>query len=1652
MAYINATDLYEKDDRNPGTFTVHGSLEPITNEYDLGGVASWRNTKTDTLVTNNIHASNVEQTLNFGGATLDDVNNLRIQGGIYQNGVLVSLTPSTGQEFVTSSKWSNTGSDLFVTGSNVGIGTTAPQQTLDVFGTVKATAFAGDGSLLTGIVASKWSNVGCNLYVMGSNVGINTAAPGHALHIVGDTRIEGNLIVNGTQTILNTNVGTTEQLIITNDGTGPALVVNQTGEQPILEFQDDGVPVLKIIDGGNVGMGTMLPQQKLHVQGNILASGTITGTSFTGNASTATALQTARTINGTSFDGSSNITITANTPTTLTPSAYLTGSEFNGSNATTWTVDATDANVPGKIVARDVSGNFSAGIVTAALSGNASTASTLQTARTINGTSFNGSADITITANTPSTLTRGTYLTGADFNGSTGTTWAVDATDANTPSKIVARDASGNFTAGIVTAALSGNATTATTLQTARTINGKSFDGSSNVTITANTPTTLTRGTYLTGSDFNGSNATTWAVDATDANVPGTIVARNASGNLSAGTITATLSGNSSTATTLQTARTINGSSFNGSADITITANTPSTLSRGTYLTGTDFNGGTATTWAVDATNLNTPSKIVARDASGNLSAGIVTADLSGNATTANTLKTARNINGTAFNGSADITLTANTPTTLSRGTYLTGGDFNGGTATTWAVDATDVNIPSKIVARDASGNFSAGIVTAALTGNATSATTLQTARTINGTSFNGSADITVTANTPTMLTRGTYLTGADFNGGTATTWAVDATDANTPSKIVARDASGNFSAGTVTAALVGNSTTATTLQTARTINGTSFDGSANIIVTANTQTQLTRGTFLTGGDFNGGTATTWTVDATDINTAGKIVARDASGNFSAGTVTAALAGNATTATTLQTARTINGTSFNGSANITVTANTPTTLTRGTYLTGGDFNGGTGTTWAVDATDANTPSKIVARDVSGNFSAGTVTAALAGNATTATTLQTARTINGTSFDGSTNITMTANTPTMLTRGTYLTGGDFNGGTGTTWAVDATDVNTASKIVARDVSGNFSAGTVTAALAGNATTATTLQTARTINGTSFNGSANITVTANTTNALTIGSYLTGTSFNGSAATTIAVDATTADTASKIVARDASGDAFARMYRSTYADQATLGGAMAFRTDSATDNYIRFCSDTAAIRTFLNAPTRTGGDASGTWNINITGTAAGSAGSSSQWTTAGTSIYITGSNVGIGTTAPTSALQVQGTITAPVFNNNWMPPVKKMFTAPTGTYLTVTLGGNTLAKGFYGGFTDGRYAYLVPYDNGVTNHGILTRVDLTNYTTTGVSYLDVSLGGNTRAKGFQGGFTDGRYAYLVPFLTAVGGHNGIFTRVDLNNFTTTGVSYLDVTTAGNTLAKGFMGGFTDGRYAYLVPFYYSSVYHGILTRVDLTSANFSRPIAATATGVAYLDVSTAGNTSAKGFSGGFTDGRYAYLTPWNSGGLVTRVDITNYSTSGVSYLDVSTAGNTLAKGFMGGFTDGRYAYLVPRDSTLGVSHGNFTRINMDNFTTSGVSYLNVSTAGNTNAKGFVGGFTDGRYAYLIPYYGSTFNGIFTRVDLNNYTTSGVSYIDVSTVGNTAARGFQGGFTDGRYAYLVPFFGTAHHGILTRVLINDVFPQGF
>ena len=132
---------------------------------------------------------------------------------------------------------------------------------------------------------------------------------------------------------------------------------------------------------------------------------------------------------------------------------------------------------------------------------------------------------------------------------------ATTATNANTASAIVARDASGNFTAGTITATLTGNADSATKLATARAINGVNFDGTAAITVTAAAGTlsgtslaatvvgsSLTSvGTIATGV-WQGSAIANAYLANSSVTVNGTPIALGASGTVTAaaGTLTGT--------------------------------------------------------------------------------------------------------------------------------------------------------------------------------------------------------------------------------------------------------------------------------------------------------------------------------------------------------------------------------------------------------------------------------------------------------------------------------------------------------------------------------------------------------------------------------------------------------------------------------------------------------------------------------------------------------------------------------------------------------------------------------------------------------------------------------------------------------------------------------------------------------------------------------------------------------------------------------------------------------------------------------------------------------------------------------------------------------------------------------------------------------
>lgn len=121
---------------------------------------------------------------------------------------------------------------------------------------------------------------------------------------------------------------------------------------------------------------------------------------------------------------------------------------------------------------------------------------------------------------------------------------------------------------------------------------------------------------------------------------------------------------------------------------------------------------------------------------------------------------------------------------------------------------------------------------------NVASATKLATSRNINGTAFNGTADITTA------------------KWGTARTIYIQDASGAHGSVGVSVNGSTNYNLklpSTITATLVGNASTATKLQTARTLWGRSFDGSANV---SGSMTGVGNVTPSANGTLNLGTAT----------------------------------------------------------------------------------------------------------------------------------------------------------------------------------------------------------------------------------------------------------------------------------------------------------------------------------------------------------------------------------------------------------------------------------------------------------------------------------------------------------------------------------------------------------------------------------------------------------------------------------------------------------------------------------------------------------------------------------------------------------------------------------------------------------------------------
>lgn len=158
--------------------------------------------------------------------------------------------------------------------------------------------------------------------------------------------------------------------------------------------------------------------------------------------------------------------------------------------------------------------------------------------------------------------------------------------------------------------------------------------------------------------------------------------------------------------------------------------------------------------------------------------------------------------------------------------------------------------------------------------GNSTSADKLNTPRTINGVSFDGQNNINIKSATTNKLKKGSYIVGSDFDGSTEQTWAVDASSDNSVGKVVARNSSGDFSAGTITANLVGdvigNVSAGSGTSTFDIVQANTFVGST-LTGTANAARQLANSPKINGVTFTG--LTDITVSAASSTLTGNILA-----------------------------------------------------------------------------------------------------------------------------------------------------------------------------------------------------------------------------------------------------------------------------------------------------------------------------------------------------------------------------------------------------------------------------------------------------------------------------------------------------------------------------------------------------------------------------------------------------------------------------------------------------------------------------------------------------------------------------------------------------------------------------------------------------------
>ena len=394
--------------------------------------------------------------------------------------------------------------------STTGVMSFTERTDAEVRGLVSATDAGGDGSFAynsttgaftyTGPSASETRahfSAGTGVTLSSGEISIGQAVSTSSNVTFGNLTLSGDLTVNGTTTtIATTNTVAADTLFELGNGTSgtPAndsgiIIERGSADNAFIGFDESAD---KFTVGTTTATGASTGDLTI-TTGTLVANieGNVTG-DVTGNADTATALETARTIGGVSFDGTANINLpgvntagnqdtsgNATTATTASVATSITATANNATNETTYIAFLDGATgTQGIETDTGLTYNPSTNALTAstfigALSGNATTSSStsgnaasatvLQTARTIGGVSFNGSANINLpgvntTGNQNTTGTAAAWTTartitlGGDLTGNVSIDGSANATLTATiaaNSVALGTDTTGNYVGGI---------------------------------------------------------------------------------------------------------------------------------------------------------------------------------------------------------------------------------------------------------------------------------------------------------------------------------------------------------------------------------------------------------------------------------------------------------------------------------------------------------------------------------------------------------------------------------------------------------------------------------------------------------------------------------------------------------------------------------------------------------------------------------------------------------------------------------------------------------------------------------------------------------------------------------------------------------------------------------------------------------------------------------------------------------------------------------------------------------------------------------------------------------------------------------------------------------------------------------------------------